>query len=997
MITITKSALPPGDLDASHSPYWEPFQSPPQMKALDDECCENTGQANECWEQDALADDSLGYIFCKTDADCGGGTCNMGPAVKTVLAPYPRITAAGYTGMCECSDHTDCRDENEQGGACFNFGDDGTGKSVGLCGPSMCNGFYICSCWGGCTWWDDNSPTNTPTNDAATIGLYCCENSKYTDPREDSGIVLFGNEDCVAGCINDAECETPNAYNPLMSDSCVSVKCNLSSHTCEYTPLPGNECDLDNNICTMDVCNSSGACLYDSPRVTPDTYGAGSLENTCTLDCVPSADNTSYTKYVPLSEPLDAATRPTTNACYEWNCVTSSGITYPAEQPVVCVDANTGDCSIPVCDPSGSQGNCGGALPITCSGTASLCNTPVCLDAIGGCAEVFDATQSGQTAACTAQENPLFSSLRPNCMSQCESTVHSTVATELEGACSTLYAVNDSCMTAFHLGDFTATNGIVLLDAKGSTTCATDQHESGNITCKESITGARMGHASPEAVYMFQYEPVDDGITDEYIIKVESSESAFDEALYVSIGADSCNAGAINSKDCDIYIPADATHPDKSHEDHCLASSFHPVSYDICESVDTSGVYNGGMGRSVVLEDTSDFSSGPITVYVYVEGNTEHPSLENNGDFYLSVTKLSPDGCPPISRWYNGTVRVPSVAPDGVPINGTNFPGFFPDTLTGSFGKSAPGVLLSGNTSDDADMYEGESGDGWFEWNSYDEAWRMNVQAATRFTASLCDFQSSVADTQFDTMLGLFNCKGERVIFNDDGSGLPYYPEGNSLCSNGKSHIVQTPTLNPDDGPYYLMVDGYYQPAVRGTKAGSAYDLAVYYNPFKDIDCDPNDPNGFGLVRSGSSGIYPDRATISFPDNQCVLLVDTNATDTIPGRTVQFHWDGGVQPASWECDHGAYAYCLPMLLTMTIIFENSSGDRCTQTIANWSDGDHGWYPGIYVPYSMTNIDGVTCDQFVGIAAAFEYSPTLTAAQLATCETQCATINLKFDG
>ena len=992
-----------GGSTTAESEFWSPFSKSSRMIALDEECCETTGHANECWEEDALADDVAGNIFCKTDADCGGGICNTSPDVKDALSEYSRIQAAGYEGLCQCSGDEDCQDASGDGGMCFFFGDDGTGTEVSVCGPSMCNGYYVCSCWGGCVWWDGNNAENTPADDAATVGLHCCENRAYSDPRTDSGIVLFGNATCKYECDEDEDCLAPSVHDPDMVDACVAVSCNTVLNTCQYTPLTGTECELDNDICSVDLCTANGACIYDGPRVLPDTFGASSENNTCTEDCVASADNTTWSAYVPLSLPQDIATRPTSNVCMEWTCVTDAGVTYPEEQAVVCADANPADCTEPVCDLTGTQGNCSSTVPVACSEVPSTCNTSVCLDSLGACTEVLDSAQEGETLLCTMFNNPFRSSLRPNCESACQSRTHSGDSSELEGFCSDLYAVNDSCDTAIDLGSFTATGGETLLDAKGSTYCATNVHQADNLTCREARTGARMGYDSPDVVYKFQYEPTDDGIQQEYVIKLESTQNPyFDSAVYVSIGDASCVDGAISSKDCDIYDPPDSSYPDKSHEDRCIASAPHPVSMDLCEPVDTTGTYDQtSLARAIVLEDTSDFSSGPITVYVYVDGNTESTSTSNWGDFYLSVTRTN-SHCLPISKWYDGTVRVPAGAPDGLPINGVDFPGFSPNQLTGSFGFSANGVLLSGDSNDDDDYYQGESGDIIWEWRSYDEAWQLDVQTDAQFTTSFCDYESAVADVNYDTMIGLFNCRGERIIFNDNGAGLPYYPEGDTLCLNGKSHIALTPTLSVTDSPYYLIVDGYHNEwTSRGKQTGSSYDLAVYYDPVMTwdgaTDCDLSQPGSFGLIRSGSTGPYPDRATISFPDNECALLVDSSASDTIPGRTVQFHWDGGIQPGSWECDHGQWAYCLPVMLIMTLIYDNAAGDVCKETLTNWSDGDHGWFPGITVPYTMTTVDGVTCDEFVGIAATFRYSPNLTSAQRTACETNCATVNLKFDG
>ena len=107
-----------------------------------EECC-STVQEKECWLLDAEEDS----ITCSPEnlENCAAGqTCSA-------------------EGVCTCSNSCDCNS-----GVC---------TEEGVCAPSICDGFHVCSCWGGCVWWDSADPTNTPANDALSIGFECCENS----------------------------------------------------------------------------------------------------------------------------------------------------------------------------------------------------------------------------------------------------------------------------------------------------------------------------------------------------------------------------------------------------------------------------------------------------------------------------------------------------------------------------------------------------------------------------------------------------------------------------------------------------------------------------------------------------------------------------------------------------------------------------------------------------------------------------------------------------
>ncbi len=91
-----------------------------EFSSADEECCSGSGVMQECWTQDAESDG----IACTWDSDCLSGTCD-----KT-------------RGVCACSRQEDCNDGEAVQGYC--------NLERGYCGPSSCNGYFVCSCFGGC-------------------------------------------------------------------------------------------------------------------------------------------------------------------------------------------------------------------------------------------------------------------------------------------------------------------------------------------------------------------------------------------------------------------------------------------------------------------------------------------------------------------------------------------------------------------------------------------------------------------------------------------------------------------------------------------------------------------------------------------------------------------------------------------------------------------------------------------------------------------------------
>ena len=85
-----------------------------------EECCVDPGSLQDCWLMDATQDG----VACTDNTECLSGQCDTD------------------RGVCTCSSRDDCNDGADRQGTC-NVDD-------GYCGPSSCNGYLVCACFGGC-------------------------------------------------------------------------------------------------------------------------------------------------------------------------------------------------------------------------------------------------------------------------------------------------------------------------------------------------------------------------------------------------------------------------------------------------------------------------------------------------------------------------------------------------------------------------------------------------------------------------------------------------------------------------------------------------------------------------------------------------------------------------------------------------------------------------------------------------------------------------------
>ncbi len=333
------------------------------------ECCESPGQIDQCFSEDVVADG--GRIACNANADCAAGQiCDV------------TYSGTGFKGRCTCNSNSDCRDDDGGGfGVCH--------QTHGICGPSFCSGYYICSCWGGCNWWSASGPNAKPQDQADALGINCCEEDYPYDGTYGS----LSNQECdslvVEGyCNDDLDCDDGN---PCTSDTCLGA---AGFKVCFNTVNVGQSCEADGLGCTLDECQPDGSCGFEDEACTPDTYvnesGAVAL-NTCTTDCVEDpfdADGNGdlFVCHVPLAVPSDSDVKPSDPACDYWTCSAAAPVI-----PVHVVTDCSGmldECNERACDPDGAKDNCAAVTMLTgaaceSSNPANLCISAQCADPDG--------------------------------------------------------------------------------------------------------------------------------------------------------------------------------------------------------------------------------------------------------------------------------------------------------------------------------------------------------------------------------------------------------------------------------------------------------------------------------------------------------------------------------------------------------------------------------------------------------------------------------------
>lgn len=343
--------------------YWDTFRADLEMvdngvpvlsKAYgmsfrgNEECCSDQGSISVCWWQDAERD----QVVCTEswqDNCTGSNSC-------ITNIPLEGFNPPNDWGLCGCDTDEDCNL-----GVCT---DDG------ICGPSFCNGYMACSCWGGCAEADPYGYENFQQMCAdVNSGLpgFCCE-SNYPNNRSGTAIGY-----CSA--------------DPL----------------CNFACADNQDCD-DNNPCTTDQCVNEGCVNANLPSGT-DCSGVLALPDGLSEDCTTWTCQLGTCTLDVTNEGVEgctdnqAATDPSWHDdCYFHQCASGECAASLEAVGELCDDGN--DCSDSTCDDSG---NCDSA-PL--AGPTGACCDPAVLstyDDANECTDdLCDATYHDQNTAVAA-------------------------------------------------------------------------------------------------------------------------------------------------------------------------------------------------------------------------------------------------------------------------------------------------------------------------------------------------------------------------------------------------------------------------------------------------------------------------------------------------------------------------------------------------------------------------------------------------------------------
>ncbi|MDJ0762633.1 MAG: hypothetical protein QNJ97_06545 [Myxococcota bacterium] len=331
----------------------------PAADRTDDECCTDPGAISQCWWMDADRDG----VTCSPAKPCPNGN----PCDYTQTGPNGQ-------GLCECAVRSDCWDGATRTGLC---------TEAGLCGPSYCNGFFACSCWGGC---EAVAPAGYSTPGAMCQDIasgypgYCCEGDY---PADYAGVMqgFCSDAECADGlntCVEDADCVDDN---PCTQDYCNDGVCANASILYGIPEAPG--CDpvsggTVSTDCTTPWC-IGGACSY--------IYANDGAE------CTHNPQNVDLAWYG--DDPREGVGDLT--SCYYQRC-DASGICQgrvDLTNGLACDDDEGNSCTAEVCDqglcthdPSPNVGD-------TCNADDNACTVDAC-DALGDCnvGDIYDCDDS---------------------------------------------------------------------------------------------------------------------------------------------------------------------------------------------------------------------------------------------------------------------------------------------------------------------------------------------------------------------------------------------------------------------------------------------------------------------------------------------------------------------------------------------------------------------------------------------------------------------------
>ncbi|MCU0662123.1 MAG: hypothetical protein MUC50_07325 [Myxococcota bacterium] len=253
------------------------FLAVPSAVTASEECCNEAGEIAECWWQDAKVDN----VFCTSGAQCPSGICDRSFGLGRGLCTCPggqgqceRVGAPVMEGVCATVDGRASR-----------------------CGPSYCNGYSVCECYGGCVPIEFPGGYTSPDAMCGANSLNCCEGTYSTSSSGNYRGYCSPDPSCGT-CDDDGDCDDGNPCT--VGERCVADQCTIgtpldcddgsacTTDMCDPTSILPDPClhaiipcvDADN--CTVDACNPLTGCTY-APKNCNDA-------NACSVDSCNARD-----------------------------------------------------------------------------------------------------------------------------------------------------------------------------------------------------------------------------------------------------------------------------------------------------------------------------------------------------------------------------------------------------------------------------------------------------------------------------------------------------------------------------------------------------------------------------------------------------------------------------------------------------------------------------------------------------------------------------------
>ena len=239
--------------------------------------------AADCNDQNPCTLDSCVSGLCESDsAPQEGLSCDDGlfcTAADTCEAGFCVGTGNPCFGGNQCSNTC-----NEVAGNCLAPVGSACDLDADPCTIDQCDGAGTCSFASN----DDCSDGNVCTSDSCTAGVGCQSVPVADGTACDDGLFCTQTDSCQSGVCT-------GSGDPCSSGVQCSNVCVEEDDSC--TAPAGSPCDLDADLCTLDLCDGSGNCdfIQDVTCTAPDQCEGGAACNPLTGNCDPFADPASGT------------------------------------------------------------------------------------------------------------------------------------------------------------------------------------------------------------------------------------------------------------------------------------------------------------------------------------------------------------------------------------------------------------------------------------------------------------------------------------------------------------------------------------------------------------------------------------------------------------------------------------------------------------------------------------------------------------------------------